>query len=219
MFLVPTQQHHGFLGHHASSLLSSSSSTSLRLGSLGSGAIVNALLSSPTDTSMDRSAPEFSQTGLPSPYPSSYGDTKSEGSADHASAAHYATQPEARSNAYSTSATPTSEYSVYPQSARSGTFPEHIQRSYHPASSHSASSGSMAQPQTSALSPPSWAFQSAPQVLTVCSQTHPSQRLARRTRMDSTRRTQRKPKTWATATRINHDPTGARRTASIAPVP
>ncbi|KAK2612190.1 C2H2 finger domain transcription factor con7 [Conoideocrella luteorostrata] len=95
---------------------------------------------------MDRSAPEYSQSGLPSPYPSNYGgDNHSEGSiADHASAAHYSVKQEV---SYPTSATPTSEYSVYPQSARSGTFPEHIQRSYHPASS--PSSGGMAQQQNS----------------------------------------------------------------------
>merc|ERR1712169_116608 len=66
-------------------------------------------------------------------------------SADHASAAHYT--PEVRSNNYSTSATPTSEYGIYPTSARSGSFPEHIQRQYHPSSNHSGSNGGgMAQP-------------------------------------------------------------------------
>jgi len=75
---------------------------------------------------MERSATEYSQS-------------------DHASAAQYATQQEVRSSNYSTSATPTSEYSVYPPSARSGSFPEHIQRSYHPASNHNGSSGGMAQ--------------------------------------------------------------------------
>lgn len=92
---------------------------------------------------MDRSAPEYSQSGLPSPFSSNYGDNHSEGStADHASAAHYPVKTEV---AYPTSATPTSEYGVYPQSARSGTFPEHIRRSYHPASNNS--SGGMAQQQ------------------------------------------------------------------------
>lgn len=94
---------------------------------------------------MDRSAPEYSQSGLPSPFSSNYGDNHSEGStADHASAAHYPVKTEV---AYPTSATPTSEYGVYPQSARSGTFPEHIRRSYHPASNNS--SGGMAQQQNS----------------------------------------------------------------------
>ena len=34
---------------------------------------------------------------------------------------------------------------MHPASARSGTFPEHIQRQYYPASNHSGSSGGMAQ--------------------------------------------------------------------------
>jgi len=95
---------------------------------------------------MERSAPEYSQSGLPSPYPSNFGDSNSEEStADHASAAQYPVKQEVN---YSTSATPTSEYGVYPQSARSGSFPDQIQRSYHPASSTS-SGGGMAQQQNS----------------------------------------------------------------------
>lgn len=98
---------------------------------------------------MDRGAPEYTQSGLPSPYPSTFGDARSEGSsADHASAAQYPVKQEA---SYPTSATPTSEYGVYPQSARSGSFPEHIQRAYHPASS--TSTGGMAQQQNSPSMP------------------------------------------------------------------
>ncbi|KAG0648421.1 C2H2 finger domain transcription factor CON7 [Hyphodiscus hymeniophilus] len=87
--------------------------------------------------SMDRGANEYSQSGLPTPYPHAFTDAQSEETtADHASAAHYTPQH---------SATPTSEYGVYPTSARSTTsFPEHIQRQYHPSSDHS-SSGGMAQ--------------------------------------------------------------------------
>jgi hypothetical protein len=96
-------------------------------------------------TSMDRGATEYSQSGLHSPYPNAFNDAQSEEiSADHASAAQYTPQQDVRSN-YSTSATPTSEYGVYPASARSVSFPEHIQRQYHPASNHSGSSGGMAQ--------------------------------------------------------------------------
>lgn len=96
---------------------------------------------------MDRGATQFSQSGLPSPYSSSFGDHHSEGSsADHASAAQYPGKQD-----YPTSVTPTSEYSVYPPSARSGSFSEHIQRSYHP--SGSASSGGMAQQQNSPSMP------------------------------------------------------------------
>ena len=96
--------------------------------------------------SMDRGATEYSQSGLPTPYPNAFIDAQSEETpADHASAAQFTPQQEVRSNAYSTSATPTSEYGVYPASARSGSFPEHIQRQYHPASNQSGSSGGMAQ--------------------------------------------------------------------------
>lgn len=93
---------------------------------------------------MERGAPEYSQS-------------------DHASAAQYATQQEVRSNNYSTSATPTSEYGVYPPSARSSSFPEHLQRSYHPASNHNGSSGGMAQtptnPSIAAPSPTAYTHQ------------------------------------------------------------
>ncbi|KAK2730193.1 transcriptional regulator [Colletotrichum kahawae] len=140
MFLVPTQ--HQFVDNQASLLSSGSPQLG---GSRSEAAAISSLLSS-ISTSMERSATEYSQSGLPSPYPSNCGDTRSEGSsADHASAAQYATQQEVRPSNYSTSATPTSEYSVYPPSARSGSFPEHIQRSYHPASNHNGSSGGMAQ--------------------------------------------------------------------------
>jgi len=141
MFLVPTQQPHTFVDQRAS-LHSSPSTNNHHHSKLGSEVTVDALLSSPI--SMERSAPEYSQSGLPSPYPSNFGDTNSEGStADHASAAQYPVKQEAN---YSTSGTPTSEYGVYPQSARSGSFPDHIQRSYHPASTPS-SGGGMAQQQ------------------------------------------------------------------------
>lgn len=104
---------------------------------------------------MERGAPgEYSQSGLPSPFPSNFGDTQSEASSvDHASGTPYANQQEVRTNNYSTSATPTSDYSVYPPSARSGSFPEHLQRPYHPASNHSGSSGGMAQTPTSPSMP------------------------------------------------------------------
>ncbi|KAJ0351281.1 hypothetical protein KNSL1_003419 [Colletotrichum chrysophilum] len=120
MFLVPTQ--HQFVDNQASLLSSGSPQLG---GSRSEAAAISSLLSS-ISTSMERSATEYSQS-------------------DHASAAQYATQQEVRPSNYSTSATPTSEYSVYPPSARSGSFPEHIQRSYHPASNHNGSSGGMAQ--------------------------------------------------------------------------
>jgi transcription factor CON7 len=136
----PQQQHRDFVNHPASVIRASGLQ---QLGSRTPEAL----------RSMERSAPEYSQSGLPSPYPSTYGDTQSEASsADHASAATYPSTGEARSANYSTSATPTSEYSVYPPSARSSSFPEHI-RAYHPASNHSGSSGGMAQTPTSPSMP------------------------------------------------------------------
>ncbi|KAI5457734.1 hypothetical protein BGZ63DRAFT_363953 [Mariannaea sp. PMI_226] len=138
MFLAQTRQPHTFVDNHAS--LHSSNVQ------LGSEATLDTLTGSPS-SSMERSAPEYTQSGLPSPYPSNFGDSNSEEStADHASAAQYPVKQEVN---YSTSATPTSEYGVYPQSARSGSFPDHIQRSYHPASSTASSSGGMAQQQNS----------------------------------------------------------------------
>ncbi|KAK0623648.1 hypothetical protein B0T14DRAFT_564985 [Immersiella caudata] len=155
MLLEPTstQIHPSYVANQSASLPRSSSHQQQQPpppppGKEGSEAPASSLLS-PPGSSMERSAPEYSQSGLPSPYPSNFGDSQSEASsADHASAAPYATQQEVRSANYSTSATPTSDYSVYPSSARSTSFPEHITRSYHPASTHSGSSGSMAQTPT-----------------------------------------------------------------------
>ncbi|RDL34981.1 Uncharacterized protein BP5553_06912 [Venustampulla echinocandica] len=103
--------------------------------------------------SMDRGAAEFPQSGLPSPYPHALTNAQSEESpADHASAAQYTPQQEPRPNNYPASATRTPEYGVYPASApRPGSFPEQIQRQYHPASNHSGSSGGMAQPTSPSL--------------------------------------------------------------------
>jgi hypothetical protein len=103
---------------------------------------------------MERAAPEYSQSGLPSPHPSVVGDTQSKAEpVDTASAAaQYATQQEARSASYSNSATPTSEYSVYPTTSRSATFPD-MQRSYHPASNPNGSGGGMPQTPTSPSMP------------------------------------------------------------------
>lgn len=109
---------------------------------------------------MDRSAPEYNQSGLPSPYPSNFGDNNSEGStADQpsAGAAQYTGKPEYSSA--SATATPTSEF--YPPSARSGSFPEHVRGSYagngatasYP--SNGSSGGSMAQQQNSPSMPQS----------------------------------------------------------------
>ncbi|KAK8092089.1 hypothetical protein PG997_002450 [Apiospora hydei] len=150
MFANHARSQHAFVEPHAPLPRTSA------VGSVSPEAPSNTLPLSSTNSSMERSA-EYSQTGLPSPYPSNFGDTQSEvSSADHASAAAYPSAQEARSANYSTSATPTSsEYGggVFPQSARSSSFPEHIQRTYHPASNHSGSSGGMAQTPTSPSMP------------------------------------------------------------------
>ncbi|KAM4062307.1 hypothetical protein HRG_009157 [Hirsutella rhossiliensis] len=82
---------------------------------------------------MDRGAQEYSQS-------------------DHASAAQYPVKQEVN---YPTSATPSSEYSVYPPSARSGSFPDHIQRSYHPASGTSGGGGMAQQQNNPSIAAPS----------------------------------------------------------------
>ncbi|CAJ2506951.1 Uu.00g081370.m01.CDS01 [Anthostomella pinea] len=146
MFLVPTQQpqHQALVGNYPS--LPRASEPQLRSQSAGVkfGSLLNA-----SDSPMERGVHDYSQSGLPSPYPSISGDAQSEASpADHASAATYPSNQEARPAGYSSSATPTSEYGAYPQSARSSTssFQEHsIRHQYHPASNHSGSSGGMAQ--------------------------------------------------------------------------
>ncbi|KAK3906500.1 hypothetical protein C8A05DRAFT_40694 [Staphylotrichum tortipilum] len=102
---------------------------------------------------MDRAAPEYSQSGLPSPHPSVVGDTHSKAEpVDPATAAQYATQQEARSSSYSNSATPTSDYSVYPTTSRSSTFPD-MQRTYHPASNPNGGNAGMPQTPTSPSMP------------------------------------------------------------------
>lgn len=110
----------------------------------------------PLAFSMERGAPEYSQSGLPSPHPSVIGDTQSKAEPVDPSAAQYAGQQEARSASYSNSATPTSDYSVYPTTSRSSTFPD-MQRSYHPASNPNGASGGMPQTPTS----PSMSLQDA----------------------------------------------------------
>ncbi|KAK4620195.1 C2H2 finger domain transcription factor CON7 [Fulvia fulva] len=95
---------------------------------------LNALLTShlqpgPPRQSMDGRQPNYPQSGLDSPY-ASYNEHQSEGSsADQASAVQYQQPQDYKSSNYSASATPDSSYGL-PQSARSGSFPEYIQRSY-----------------------------------------------------------------------------------------
>ncbi|KAF2661248.1 hypothetical protein K491DRAFT_483109 [Lophiostoma macrostomum CBS 122681] len=81
---------------------------------------------------MDGRQTDYPQSGLSPPYPN-FPEPPSEGSsADQASAAQYPQGQDPRASNFSSSATPTSEYALNPSSARSGTFPEYIQRSYQP---------------------------------------------------------------------------------------
>lgn len=73
---------------------------------------------------------EYPQSGLSSPY-AHYNGHQSEGtSADQASAVQYPAGQEYKPTNFSSSATPDSSYGLPPQSARSGSFPEYIQRGY-----------------------------------------------------------------------------------------
>ncbi|CAI4219065.1 unnamed protein product [Parascedosporium putredinis] len=128
MYLESTQPRTGFLDHQKS-LLSSAAHTPRAASNH------HAAVSAPNNAhTMERATSDYPQPGLPSPYPAPYTDGRSEGS----------------------SATPTSEYGVYPTSARSGSFPEHIQRPYHPhPASNSASSGGMPQGSNSSIAAPS----------------------------------------------------------------
>ncbi|PKS13233.1 hypothetical protein jhhlp_000004 [Lomentospora prolificans] len=147
MYLESSQPRAGFIDHQKSLL-------SPAVHPPRTASDHHAAISAPSNgPTMERNTSDYSQPGLPSPYPTPYADGRSEGSSgDHQSTSQYpAPQPEVRSNTYSTSATPTSEYSVYPTSARSGSFPEHMQRPYHP--HPAANSGSSGDPSIAAPSP------------------------------------------------------------------
>lgn len=78
---------------------------------------------------MDGRQPEYPQSGLSSPYAPYTGHQSEGSSADQASAVQYTPSQDYKSSNFSSSATPDSSYGL-PQSARSGSFPEYIQRSY-----------------------------------------------------------------------------------------
>jgi hypothetical protein len=108
-----------------------------------------------------RQQPEYPQTGLSSPY-AHYNGQQSEGnSVDQTSAVQYpAGQDYKPSNNFSSSNTPDSSYAIQPQTARSGSFPEYIQRGYaegQPARYQSSAQGNhaaMAQTSSPSLSIP-----------------------------------------------------------------
>jgi len=95
---------------------------------------------------MDARQQDYPQSGLSSPYPT-FPDPVSEGTAvDQASAAQYSQGQDPRAS----NLTPTSDYSLNPSSARSGSFPEYIQRSYQPGAQGQAPGG-MAQQQSPSM--------------------------------------------------------------------
>ncbi|EDU51512.1 transcriptional regulator [Pyrenophora tritici-repentis] len=99
---------------------------------------------------MDARQADYPQSGLHSPYPT-FPEAASEGtSADQASAAQY---PPSGPDPRSSNLTPSSDYSLNPSSARSGSFPEYIQRSYQPGAQGQAPGG-MAQQQSPSMSIP-----------------------------------------------------------------
>ena len=109
--------------------------------------------------SMDGRQPEYPQSGLSSPYTPYNGHPSEGSSADQASAVQYQSGQDYKSSNFSSSATPNSDYGL-PQSARSGSFPEYIQRSYadgqqnrYPASATGGHAG-MAQTSSPSLSMP-----------------------------------------------------------------
>merc|ERR1711981_997060 len=67
---------------------------------------------------------------------------------DQASAAQYPQAQDPRNANFSSSATPTSEYGLPPSSARSGSFPEYIQRQHYPSAGQGQPAGGMAQAQS-----------------------------------------------------------------------
>lgn len=95
--------------------------------------------------SMDGRQSDYQQPGLRSPYPAINKHSSERSPADQASAAQYPQGQDPRNTNFSSSATPTSEYGIAPSSARSGSFPEYIQRSQYPPTGQGASAGGMAQ--------------------------------------------------------------------------
>ncbi|EON64610.1 hypothetical protein W97_03843 [Coniosporium apollinis CBS 100218] len=71
---------------------------------------------------------------------------------DQASAAQYPHGQDPRSSNFSSSATPTSDYGLNPSSARSGSFPEYLQRGQNPYSGQGPNAGGMAQAQSPSIS-------------------------------------------------------------------
>lgn len=99
---------------------------------------------------MDGRPSDYPQSGLSEPYPTFPQPPSEPEPTDQASVAQYPQGQDPRANNYSNSATPTSEYQLNPSSARSGSFPEYLQRSY-PPSAQGAAAGGMAQQQSPSM--------------------------------------------------------------------
>lgn len=135
MYSEPRQaQHHANVDHRYAARPETSSAPSLA-----------------SQSHMDRGTSDYTQTGLPSPYPSNFGDNSSEASpAAHAPTAQYPVKQEVN---YAPSTAPASPYGVYPASVRSGSLNEsQLPRTYHPANTTGAAS--MAQQQQNSPSMP-----------------------------------------------------------------
>jgi transcription factor CON7 len=96
---------------------------------------------------MDARQQDYSQSGLNSPYPTFTGQPSEAAPADQASAAQYPPQGQ---DPRASNLTPTSDYSLNPSSARSGSFPDYIQRPYPPGAQGQAAAG-MAQQQSPSM--------------------------------------------------------------------
>lgn len=104
---------------------------------------------------MDGRQTEYPQSGLSSPFTAYREQHSEDNSADQASAAQYPQGQDPRGANFSSSATPTSEYGLPPSSARSGSFPEYIQRQQHyTPTGQGAPVGGMAQAQSPSQSGP-----------------------------------------------------------------
>lgn len=77
------------------------------------------------DQPMDGRQPEYSQSGLSSPYQSYSGQHSEEPTVDHASAAHYSQTQDVKFNP---GATPAPDYGLSTPTSRSGPFPDYMQQ-------------------------------------------------------------------------------------------
>lgn len=104
---------------------------------------------------MDGRQSDYPQSGLHTPSTPNNARESERSSVDPAAAAQYQAPQDYKPANFSSSATPNSEYGI-PQSARSGTFPEYVQRGYADGQQHrypaSATSGHAAMAQTSSPS-------------------------------------------------------------------